>query len=85
MVDVQITVREHYKEEVFDEYKALKMPSVNEELFAITVIKLEAQARYIAAKDPLEQVFRGDNIYGDVEIHEMVQFLAVSHIVTARE
>ena len=57
VADVQITVREHYKEEVFDKYEAVKMPSVYEELFSITVLNLEAQARYIAAKDPLEQVF----------------------------
>ncbi|XP_015167016.1 uncharacterized protein [Solanum tuberosum] len=88
MIDVtvgQLTMRAHDKVEVFDVYKALKFPVVYEELSAITVIDLEAEAKYIAAKDPLERVLVGDDIYVDVEANEMVQFLDVSPMVTAGE
>lgn len=43
-------------------YKALKMPPVHEELFAITMIYLEAEANYIVSNDPQDQVLRGDEI-----------------------
>ncbi|KAH0636431.1 hypothetical protein KY290_036875 [Solanum tuberosum] len=55
-------MREHDKVEVFDVYKALKLPAVYEELSAITVIHLEEKARYIASKDPLENVLVGHDI-----------------------
>ncbi|KAK4737190.1 hypothetical protein R3W88_000887 [Solanum pinnatisectum] len=57
MIDVaagQLTMRAHDKVEVFDVYKALKLPAVYEELSAIIMIDLEAEALYIASKDPLE-------------------------------
>ncbi|KAK4706456.1 hypothetical protein R3W88_033992 [Solanum pinnatisectum] len=57
MIDVaagQLTMQAHDKVEVFDVYKALKLTAVYEELFPITVIDLEAEARYIASKDPVE-------------------------------
>ncbi|XP_049370629.1 uncharacterized protein LOC125835555 [Solanum verrucosum] len=56
MIDVaagQLTMRSYDKVEVFDVYKALKLPAMYEELSAITVIDLEAEARYIESKDPL--------------------------------
>ncbi|XP_015166935.1 uncharacterized protein [Solanum tuberosum] len=56
MIDVaaaQLTMRSHDKMDVFDVYKALKLPAVYEELSAITVIDLEAEGRYIESKDPL--------------------------------
>ena len=70
MIDIaagQLTMRAHDKVKVFDVYKALKVPPVYEELYTITVIDLEAEAHYIASKDPLERVLVGDDIYGDVE------------------
>ena len=79
----QLTMRAHDKVEVFDVYKALKLPSVYEELPAITVIDLEAEAHYIAFKDPLERVLVGDDIYGDAEAHEMMQFLDVALVRTS--
>lgn len=44
MIDVaagQLTMRAHYKVEVLDMYKALKMPSIYKEFRAITVIDIE--------------------------------------------
>ncbi|XP_015164961.1 uncharacterized protein [Solanum tuberosum] len=81
----KLTMRAHDKVEVFDVYKALKLPVVYEELSSIIVIDLEAEAKYITAKDPLERVLVGDDIYGDAEAHEMVQFLDVSLMVTVGE
>ncbi|KAK4729977.1 hypothetical protein R3W88_022965 [Solanum pinnatisectum] len=75
MIDVtagKLTMRAHDKVEMFDVYKTLKLPAVYEKLSAITVIDLEAEARYIASKDPLEQVLVGDDIYGDAEAQEIV-------------
>ncbi|XP_015162332.1 uncharacterized protein [Solanum tuberosum] len=86
MLDVgagKLTMRAHDKVEVFDVYKALKLPGVYEELSAITVIDLEAEARYIASKDPLERVLVGDDIYRDAEAHEIVQFLHVAFVGTS--
>lgn len=86
MIDVatgQLTMRAHDKVEVFDVYKALKVPPVYEELSSITVIDIEAEAKHIVAKDPLERVLRGDEIYGDTEAHEIMQFLDVSLITDA--
>ncbi|XP_049364579.1 uncharacterized protein LOC125829397 [Solanum verrucosum] len=85
MIDVadgQLTMRAHDKVEVFDVYKALKLPVVYEELSAIIMIDLKAEARYIAYKDLLEQVLVGDDIYGDAEAHEMVQYLDVALVGT---
>lgn len=46
----QLTIRAHDKVEVFDVYKALKIPHVYEVFSAIIVIKLEIKARYIASR-----------------------------------
>lgn len=43
-----------------------------EEASAITVIDLEVDGKHIFAKDPLEWVMRGDDIYGDAEGQEIV-------------
>lgn len=58
------------------------MPAVYEELFAITLIDLEAETKYIAFKDSLKRVLVGDDLYGDAEAQEIVQFFDVSLIVT---
>ncbi|XP_015159540.1 uncharacterized protein [Solanum tuberosum] len=86
MIDVsagQLTMRAHDKVEVFDVHKTLKLPVVYEELSAITIIDLEAEACYIASKDPLERVLVGDDIYGDAEVHEIVQYLDVALVGTS--
>ncbi|KAK4721515.1 hypothetical protein R3W88_011748 [Solanum pinnatisectum] len=71
----QLNMRAHDKVEVFDVYKALKLPAVYEELFAITVIDLEAEARYIASKDLLECVLVGDDIMGMLKLRKWYSFL----------
>jgi len=86
MIDVvagQLTMRAHNKVKVFDVYKALKLPAVYEEFSDITVIDLEAEARYIASKDPLERVLVGDDIYGDAEAQEIEKFLDVALVGTS--
>ncbi|KAK4726849.1 hypothetical protein R3W88_031766 [Solanum pinnatisectum] len=53
MIDVaagQLTMQAHDKVYVFDVYKELKLPDVYEELSAITVIDLEAEAQYMHIK-----------------------------------
>lgn len=42
------------------------MTPVYEELSAITLIDLEEEAKYKVAKDPMEWVLGGDDIYGDL-------------------
>ncbi|KAK4708784.1 hypothetical protein R3W88_029709 [Solanum pinnatisectum] len=64
----QLTMRSHDEVEVFDVYKALKLPAVYEELSAIVVIDLEAEAHYIASKDLLECVLVRHDIYEDAEV-----------------
>lgn len=53
-------------------YKTLNMSKVYEELSAITMIDLEAEAKFIETKDPLKRMLVGDEIYGDVGVHEIV-------------
>ncbi|XP_049368193.1 uncharacterized protein LOC125833085 [Solanum verrucosum] len=81
----QLTMQALDKVEVFDMYKALMLPAVYEELSTMTVIDLEAEAHYIASKDPLERVLVGDDIYGDAEAQEMVQYLDVALVGTSRD
>lgn len=73
----------HDENEVFNVYKDLNIPVVYEELSSITVIDLEAEAKYIAPKDPLEPVLVGHDLYEDAEAQEIVQFLDVYLIVTS--
>ncbi|KAH0781552.1 hypothetical protein KY290_001150 [Solanum tuberosum] len=49
------------------------------------MIDLEAEARYIASKDLLEQVLVGDDIYGDAKAHEMVQYFDVALVGTSED
>ncbi|XP_049373451.1 uncharacterized protein LOC125838435 [Solanum verrucosum] len=67
LIDVvvgQLTMRAHDKVEVFDVYRALKLPSVYEELSAITVIDLAVESQFIASVDPLERVLIRHDIRG---------------------
>lgn len=57
----------HDKVEVFDVYKAIKIPAVNKELYTITVIDLESELPFITFRDPLERALVGYNIFGDVK------------------
>lgn len=54
LIDVaarQLNMWAHDKVEVFDVYKAMKLPVVYEELSAITVIDLEFELPLITSKD----------------------------------
>lgn len=63
----QLNMKTHDKVEVFDVYKALRMPYVYEELSAITVINLELEANYTASTNTLERELAGDDLYGDAK------------------
>lgn len=70
LIDVvagQLTMRAHNKVEVFDIYRALKLPSVYEEMSAITVVDLAVESQFIASEDPLERVLIGHDIEEDTE------------------
>ncbi|XP_049394672.1 uncharacterized protein LOC125858958 [Solanum stenotomum] len=49
----QLTMRAHDKVEVFDVYRALKLPSIYEELSAITVVDRLVEAHSVVPDDPL--------------------------------
>ena len=49
-------MRDHDKVEVFDVYRALKLPSVYEELSAITVVDKILESQVVLSDDPLESV-----------------------------
>lgn len=68
--------------EVFDVYKAKKLPDVYDELSVITMIDIETEAWYIASKDPFERVLVVHHIYGDAEAYVIVQFLDITLIGT---
>ncbi|XP_049391657.1 uncharacterized protein LOC125856144 [Solanum stenotomum] len=59
LIDVaasQLTMRTHDKVEVFDVYCALKLPSIYEELSAITVVDQIVESQVVVPEDPLERV-----------------------------
>ncbi|KAH0685766.1 hypothetical protein KY284_016319 [Solanum tuberosum] len=60
-------MRAHDKVEVFDIYKAMKLPAIYEELSAIAVIDEAMASKYVEAQDHLEKVLIGQDIEGDVE------------------
>ena len=80
VTDGQLTMRAHDKVEVFDVYRALKMPPVYEELSSITVVDLEVDIKHMMVEEPLERVMRGDEIYGDAKAQEMMQMLDLAVI-----
>ncbi|XP_059277615.1 uncharacterized protein LOC132031693 [Lycium ferocissimum] len=83
LIDVaagQLTMRVHDKVEVFNVYKALKMPAIYEELSAITVLNDDTRRPLITSHDPLERALVGDDIFGDSAAFEMVQILDMASI-----
>ena len=52
-------MRAHDKVEVFDVYHALKLPSIYEELSAITVVVRIVELQLVVPHDPLERVLVG--------------------------
>ena len=59
MIDVaagQLTIRAHDKVEMFDVYRALKLPSSYEELYVITVVDHLVESQSVVPEDPSERV-----------------------------
>ncbi|XP_049372826.1 uncharacterized protein LOC125837797 [Solanum verrucosum] len=78
LIDVaagQLTMRAHDNVEVFDIYRALKLPSINEELSAITVVDHAVESQLVTPDDTLERVLVGHNVDGDTEAQEIETFL----------
>lgn len=48
-------MRAHDKVEVFEVYKAMKLPTVYEELSAIAVVDIDSELPLILSRDPLER------------------------------
>ncbi|KAK4737918.1 hypothetical protein R3W88_001615 [Solanum pinnatisectum] len=67
----QLTMRAHDKVEVFNVYHALKLPSIYEELFAITVVDQIVESQVVVSEDPLERVLMGYEVDGDTEAQEI--------------
>ncbi|XP_049360412.1 uncharacterized protein LOC125825111 [Solanum verrucosum] len=83
LIDVaagRLTMRAHDKVEVFDVYKAMKLPAIYEELSAITVIDEEMATKYVEALDPLDKVLIGQDIEGYVEAQELANVLDVPNV-----
>ncbi|XP_059312286.1 uncharacterized protein LOC132063647 [Lycium ferocissimum] len=83
LIDVaagQLTMRVHDKVEVFNVYKALKMPAIYEELSVITVLNDDTRRSLITSHDPLERALVGDDIFCGSAAFEMVQILDMASI-----
>ncbi|XP_015168673.1 uncharacterized protein [Solanum tuberosum] len=87
LIDVaagQLTIRAHDKVEVFDVYRALKLPSIYEELSAITVVDCIVESQVVVPEDPLERVLVGHEIKGDPEAQEIESCLNLALVHTRR-
>lgn len=74
LIDVaasQLTMRVHDKVEVFDVYRALKLPSIYEELSAITVVDRIVESQLVVPEDSLERVLIGHKRDEDTEAQEI--------------
>lgn len=71
----------HDKVEVFNLYKAMKFPSIYEELSAITLIYPKSELALITSNNPLERALVGYDIFGDAEADKMIQILDVASIL----
>ncbi|KAK4716340.1 hypothetical protein R3W88_014678 [Solanum pinnatisectum] len=74
LIDVaagQLTMRAHDKVEVFDVYRALKLPSIYEELSAIIVVNRIVESQVVVLEDPLEKVLVGYGVDGDSKAQEI--------------
>lgn len=68
---------DHDKEEMYDVYHALKLPSVYEELFAITVVDMDIDSHCIYPNDPFKRVLMGHDIEGNSEAQDLTTCLNV--------
>ncbi|XP_049359553.1 uncharacterized protein LOC125824249 [Solanum verrucosum] len=79
---VQLTMRSHDKVEVFDVYRALKLPSSYEELSAITVVDHLVESQLVVPDDPLERVLVGHEVDGDTEPQDIETCLNLALVET---
>ncbi|XP_049372496.1 uncharacterized protein LOC125837407 [Solanum verrucosum] len=85
LIDVatgQLTMRAHDKVKVFDVYRALKLPSIYEELSAITVVDQIVESQVVVPEDPLERVLVGHEMDGETEAQEIETCLNLALVET---
>ncbi|KAK4718026.1 hypothetical protein R3W88_016364 [Solanum pinnatisectum] len=83
LIDVaagRLTMRAHDKVEVFDVYKAMKLPVIYEKLSAITIIDEERTTKHFETRDPLERVLIGQDINRDAEAHELASIQDIPNV-----
>ncbi|XP_059288412.1 uncharacterized protein LOC132041732 [Lycium ferocissimum] len=78
----QQTMKVNDKVEVFNVYKALKLPTIYEELSAITVVTDNTKRPLITSHNSSERTLVGEDIFRDTEAFEMVQILDLVGIYT---
>uniref|UniRef100_M1DBV9 Integrase core domain containing protein n=1 Tax=Solanum tuberosum TaxID=4113 RepID=M1DBV9_SOLTU len=87
LIDVaagQLTMRENDKVEVFNVYCTLKLPSIYEELSAITVVDQIVESQVVVPEDPLERVLIGYEVEGDTEAQEIETCLNLALVDTRK-
>lgn len=60
MIDIvagQLTMRAHDKAELFDVYRFLKLPSMYEKIYVITMVDHIVESHVVVPEDMLEKVF----------------------------
>ena len=83
LIDVaagQLTMRAYDKVEVFDVYKAMKLPAQYEELNAITIYQSEEDLPLTVSSDPLARALMGQESHGDKEAYENIQYLDLAAV-----
>ncbi|XP_049347854.1 uncharacterized protein LOC125812396 [Solanum verrucosum] len=87
LIDVavgQLTMRAHDKVKVFNVYRALKLPSIYEELSAITMVDHIVESQLVVPEDPLERVLVGHEVDGDTEAQEIETCLNLALVETLK-
>lgn len=82
LIDVasgQLTMWAHDKVKELDVYRALKFPSIYEELFVITIIDQIVESQIISPEDPLERELVGYEVDGDIEAQEIETCLNLAY------
>lgn len=75
-----MTIRAYDNVEVFDVYKALKLPTIYKELSSISIIDLASERNLLLSDDPLKRDLIGQDLYGDVEVLELAQVMNLAVI-----
>ncbi|XP_015162889.1 uncharacterized protein [Solanum tuberosum] len=87
LIDVaigQLTMKAHDKVEVFDVYRALKLPSIYEELSSITVVDHIEKSQVVVPEDPLERVLVGHEVDRDTKAQEIETCLNLEMVDTRK-